>query len=101
MNKKYLTSLLMRNFRPLSSALFIALAPSLGFAKENKQPENNRVETKLQERVNGTVTSEEGPLSGVTVYVKEDSSIATATDAEGKYSIDAKAGQTLVFSTIG
>lgn len=101
MNKKYLTSLLMRNFRPLSSALIIALAPSLGFAKKHKQPENNRIETKLQERVNGTVTSEEGPVSGVTVYVKEDSSIATATDADGKYSINAESGQTLVFSTIG
>lgn len=51
--------------------------------------------------VSGTVTDELGnPLPGVNVVVKGTKN-GTATDFEGLYSIDAKNGETLVFSFIG
>lgn len=102
MNKKYFTSSLMRSIYPISSAFLVALVPmSSVHAAVGNTDKTMLVEEKLQEKVTGTVTSEQGPVSGATVYVKENSSIATSTDAEGRYSIDAAAGQTLVFSAIG
>ncbi len=50
--------------------------------------------------VTGTVTSSSGePLPGVTVFLKG-TATATATDAYGKYTMDAK-GETLVFTFVG
>jgi len=50
--------------------------------------------------VKGKVTDEKGqPVSGVTVTVKG-SANATATDADGKFSIKTSKGSTLVFSSI-
>ena len=51
--------------------------------------------------ISGTVLSAEGtPLAGVTVTVSGTTQ-ATATDSEGKFTINAKAGATLEFSSIG
>ena len=52
--------------------------------------------------VKGVVTeaTTNEPLPGVTVRVK-DKDTGTITDADGKYSIKAGKGNTLVFSTIG
>ncbi len=60
-------------------------------------------ETQAQNRtITGKVTaSEDGsPIPGATVQVKG-SSIATNTDAEGSFSIQASSSQTLVFSFVG
>ncbi len=55
------------------------------------------------QNVNGTVKDENGePLSGVTVTIKNGpTGFGTITDIDGKYSIKADNGQTLLFSFIG
>src|SRR5690606_6367929 len=55
-----------------------------------------------QKTVTGTVLSgiDNNPLQGVTVAVKETSTI-TQTDANGKFSITANTGQTLQFTYVG
>jgi len=52
--------------------------------------------------ITGTVTEKEqgGPLPGVSVVIKG-SRTGTLSNAQGKFSISASVGQTLVFSTIG
>lgn len=63
--------------------------------------ELTRIAFKLLAPVQGTVTDEKGePLVGVTIQVKGTNS-GTATDAEGKFSIEAPEGATLVVSYIG
>lgn len=52
-------------------------------------------------QITGTVTSSTGPLGGVSVTVKEAGFLGTVTDGEGKYSINANKGNTLVFSHAG
>ena len=54
-------------------------------------------------KVSGTVTSAEDglPLPGVAVVVKENPTVGVATDIDGKYTITAEKGQTLVFSYVG
>jgi hypothetical protein len=53
-----------------------------------------------QNRVNGTVRDEKGPLAGVTVVVKH-TTRGTQTDASGRFSIQANKSDTLVFSSAG
>lgn len=53
-----------------------------------------------QTRITGTVTSQEGPLIGVTVSVKG-TTTGTLTDTNGRYQISAPQDATLVFSYIG
>jgi TonB-linked SusC/RagA family outer membrane protein len=54
------------------------------------------------QRITGTVVAEEDGLGipGISVLVKG-STKATITDLDGKFTIDAKAGETLVFSLVG
>lgn len=49
--------------------------------------------------VTGTVDKD--PLAGVAIYVKNNASVGTVTDSNGKYSINVSKGSTLVFSFIG
>lgn len=55
-----------------------------------------------QHKITGTVTdkSDKSSLPGVTIMVKG-TTVGTATDIDGKYSIDAKTGDVLVFSFVG
>lgn len=54
-----------------------------------------------QQAVSGTVTDESGlPLPGATVIIRGTTS-GVSTDFDGKYSIQASSGQTLVFSYVG
>ena len=53
-----------------------------------------------QKTVTGTVTDDSGPLPGVSVLIKGTSS-GTETDFDGKYSIQTKEGDILVFSFVG
>ncbi len=55
----------------------------------------------MQQTITGTVTDQNGvPLPGVNVFVKG-TSTGTQTDFDGNYSLDAAAGQTIVFSYVG
>jgi len=54
-----------------------------------------------RQKIGGTVTDDAGiPMAGVGVKVKE-TKVGTVTDQNGRYSIEAKSGNTLVFSYIG
>jgi len=50
--------------------------------------------------ISGSVSDDSGPLPGVSIQVKG-TNTGTETDFDGKYSIKAKAGDTLVFSFVG
>lgn len=54
-------------------------------------------------RITGVVTSADDsePLIGVTVQVKENRKRGTATDIDGRYTIEAEPGQTLLYSYVG
>lgn len=67
--------------------LLLAFVVQIGFAQ--------------QQGVSGTITDESGlPLPGATVIIKG-TSTGVSTDFDGKYSIGASSGQTLVFSYVG
>ncbi len=51
-------------------------------------------------KVTGTVSDSQGPIIGATVRVKG-TQIATVTDIDGHYSINARPGQTLLISYVG
>lgn len=53
-----------------------------------------------QRTITGTVSDDEGPLPGVNVLVKG-TKIGTETDFDGKYAIQAKTGDILVFTFVG
>lgn len=53
-----------------------------------------------QQQITGTVSDKNGPLPGVSVSVKN-SSRGVTTDFDGKYTIQASQGETLVFSFLG
>lgn len=58
--------------------------------------------TAADKEVSGKVTDSSGqPLPGVTVYVKNDKTIGTTTDLNGRYSVVVPDGAVLVFSMIG
>ncbi|UIR56247.1 SusC/RagA family TonB-linked outer membrane protein [Sphingobacterium sp. SRCM116780] len=101
MKNKVTKPFFVANFYPVTSALMLALvAPNMAQANHSGDlislTNNN-----FQQSVSGSVSSSSGPLSGVTIYVKENSTIATSTDKNGYYSLNVKTGQTLVFSAIG
>lgn len=54
----------------------------------------------LQKAITGVVTDAIGPMPGVTISVKG-SAVSTTTDQNGRYTINALATDTLVFSYIG
>ena len=56
---------------------------------------------KAQTKVSGTVKDNMGPLAGVTVYEKDNSSNGTVTDTKGTYHITVPASAVLVFSCLG
>jgi TonB-linked SusC/RagA family outer membrane protein len=51
-------------------------------------------------KIQGVVLSKEGPVPGATIMV-EGTTRGVVSDSDGKYSIEAKAGEVLVFSFIG
>ena len=67
-------------------ALFLALIVQFSFAQEKT--------------VSGTVTDDSGALPGVSVVIKG-TTTGTQTDFDGKYSIQAKTGDVLMFSFVG
>ena len=58
--------------------------------------------TATADRINGIVVDADGiPLPGVSVYLKNNHSMSTATDENGHFHIDVNVGDYLVFSFIG
>jgi len=84
----------------LSLLLVGAGSPAVVAKAESNGRETYFKVSVLQQGIKGTVTDGTNPLSGVTVSVKG-SAKATSTDAAGNFSIDAKKGDVLVFSSIG
>ncbi|WP_028887480.1 SusC/RagA family TonB-linked outer membrane protein [Tenacibaculum ovolyticum] len=66
--------------------LFLALFMQISFAQDRA--------------ISGTVTDESGALPGVTV-LKKGTTNGTETDFDGKYTINAKTGDILIFSFVG
>ena len=66
--------------------LFLALVVQISFAQ--------------QKTISGSVSDESGALPGVSILIKG-TNTGTETDFDGKYSIKASAGQTLVFRYLG
>ncbi|QTE34684.1 SusC/RagA family TonB-linked outer membrane protein [Mucilaginibacter gossypii] len=80
MNKIY------QRLKTVITVLLFCVAPSILFG---------------QTKISGTVTDDKHlPLPGVSVRIKEQNK-GTVTDIDGRYIINASAGQTLVFSFIG
>ncbi|MFD2542616.1 TonB-dependent receptor domain-containing protein [Lacinutrix gracilariae] len=53
-----------------------------------------------QQQITGTVSDDTGPIPGASVVVKG-TTTGTVTDFDGKYTIEAKNGDTLMFSYVG
>lgn len=99
--KKNLTKsfFVCKTFVGATSLVAAFLLPDLGVA--NKVKSNNfTLQNIVQENVQGTVSSVNGPLDGVTVSVKG-KSIRTITNSSGFYTIQASKGDVLVFSMVG
>jgi TonB-linked SusC/RagA family outer membrane protein len=61
---------------------------------------NGAAAASQQATVSGVVSDYRGPLPGVTVSIKG-TTVATITDSKGAYTIDAAAGDILIFSFVG
>jgi TonB-linked SusC/RagA family outer membrane protein len=94
MNKKITSNLLKRAF----SSMGIILLLILSLAAQAAKPFNSSASFAA---VTGIVTDENNqPLPGVTVRIKN-TTTATSTDANGRYSISADKGSVLSFSFLG
>jgi hypothetical protein len=85
-------------------AFFMIISASASFAPDHVKAGTliSRTEASLNLPVHGLVTDSAGaPLSGVTVYVKDNRNIGTITDMNGRYSLEASSGAILVFSALG
>ncbi|QXV66335.1 TonB-dependent receptor [Mucilaginibacter achroorhodeus] len=94
MQKKITVNLLKQAFAGITVVMLMMFAiPAFAIKASTKTP--------AFETITGTVLDETNqPLPGVTVKVKN-TTIATSTDAQGRFSINADRGAVLVFSFIG
>src|SRR5690606_42090765 len=98
---KTTTRLFKRNAIPLASALMMGLTiPAFTYAASTVEASGPAFLVQ-QQQVSGTVSSTEGPLPGVTGSEKENPTVATSTDDDGQFTIQATEGQTLQFRAIG
>ncbi len=51
--------------------------------------------------ITGTVSDAVGPIPGANVFVRNDNKRQTQTDIDGRYTIDAAKGETIVYSYVG
>lgn len=90
----------LRNVLPLTLGLLIGTANATATYAAPTTSETTSI-NQTKGTVSGRITDNTGEgLVGVTVVVKG-SKVRTTTDANGKYTIKANAGQTLVYSYIG
>ena len=87
---------------PVSMCLFLLpLTPSVAFAAEASPAWPSTLSVQQQKGVGGVVVDENGePLVGVTV-VLQGTKTRAVTNSSGRFTINAKPGQTLVFNYIG
>lgn len=97
--KRYLTHTIRWMKYPMGFASIIAFLWTVTIAKGNGNPASFVIS---QQTIVGKITNanDQQPLSGVSITVKG-TSRGTATDEEGRYSISASEGETLVFSSLG
>ena len=92
----------LEKFYPIGSALMLALILSQPTsASELKNDYSNPNTSITQQKITGIVSTEGSPLQGITVSVLESPNLSTSTDINGRFSITASIGQTLVFKGIG
>jgi len=85
----------------VSICLFSFLILFLGVNYQTFAGNDNVVEKINQRDITGMVTDDAGmPLPGVNVFVKG-TTVGTQTDFDGRYSLDARSGDILVFSYVG
>ena len=90
----------LRNVLPLTLGLLIGTANATASYAAPTTSETTSI-NQTKGTVNGRITDNTGEgLVGVTIVVKG-TKVRTTTDANGKYTIKANAGQTLVYSYIG
>lgn len=90
----------LRNVLPLTLGLLIGTANATATYAAPTTSETTSI-NQIKGTVSGRITDNTGEgLVGVTVVVKG-TKVRTTTDANGKYTIKANAGQTLVYSYIG
>ncbi len=101
MIKRFSKPFFVNGFYSITSAVVLALvAPNLAHANFVVNGiEGNTIEG--QKNISGKVTSSSGVLSGATITVKENPSVATSSDKDGNFSISATVGQTLVITAVG
>ena len=83
---------LLINFLPKNAFLQIVFLLFVLVSSQNVLAQNSLI--------TGKVTDDIGPLPGVNILIKETGN-GTSTDDEGKFSINASIGQTIVFSYVG
>lgn len=90
----------LRNVLPLTLGLLIGIANATASYAAPTTSETTSI-NQTKGTVSGRITDNTGEgLVGVTIVVKG-TKVRTTTDANGKYTIKANAGQTLVYSYIG
>ena len=102
----FIVALAMMGVAPLFAAGSISLEnkESNGFKEKAISNEAIFVQNVAQQRVkvSGRVVDQDGfPLPGVSITVKERKGVGVATDADGKYSLECGANETLVYTYIG
>ncbi|ERJ60562.1 SusC/RagA family TonB-linked outer membrane protein [Sphingobacterium paucimobilis] len=101
MIKRFSKPFFVNGFYSITSAVVLALvAPNLAHANFVVNGiDGSTIEG--QKNISGKVTSSSGILSGATITVKENPSVATSSDKDGNFSISATVGQTLVVTAVG
>ncbi|RZJ71290.1 von Willebrand factor type A domain-containing protein [Flavobacterium sp.] len=84
----------MKNLKILSLGVAMLIS-FLAFSEDG-----NRIFKSEKVTITGKVSDASGPLPGAHVKVKQ-TKVGVQTDFDGKYSIEAEVGQTLVFSFVG
>ncbi len=98
--KRFSRAFIVKTMYPLTSVLTLALLQPHGLHAASS-PTPTIHASAFQEQITGTIIGAKGPLSGVTISIKEDAKLASSTDADGKFSIQAQIGQTLIISAVG
>lgn len=92
-----------KQFKQFSYLLMLVAALPIEniYGNDHVQPETSIYNATQQNvKITGTISDALGPITGATVAVKG-TSIGTATDLEGNFTLDAPSGATLVISFIG
>lgn len=97
MQKRAMKNILYYSVFPISSILLISIAaPQMGYAENPVYKLSTN-----QQSVSGVVLSQGSAVANATVSIKENPAVITTTDSDGKFTVNASLGQTLVVTAIG